>query len=140
MSTDYEKHDRYHLDGGCPSFVTDEMDVSVPITIRAKAEVRDVELCCLGDTHIIKHHEHHEHHEEFKFTIHRKLKIEIPCIFSAEADVGEARVRFEEPKVKDGPHKKCKHREDEDDDDFDFVPLEGKGGGNAGLFGNRKDR
>ena len=97
MSNNCEKHERFVLEGGCPAFVCEEAEVTVPFLVRAGAEVRDVDLHCNGNPRITRN-------SDFtpgvpcavsRFTVSQRMRVEIPVIFTAETDVGTAHVKFE---------------------------------------------
>lgn len=79
---------------GCSAVGSKEVNVSVPITIKAFGEVGNARTRCLGravistatDTPLGKVG------EVCKFTISQKLRVDVPVIFGARAEAGEASI------------------------------------------------
>ena len=88
-----------HTSGACPFSVFEDVDVAVPVSVRAFADVGNVAFRCLGATIIPE-----SSGKSFcgcgcdKFIISQKMRIDIPVMYGAEADVGEGHIHFEEPK------------------------------------------
>ena len=92
----YEKYKKFILEGGCPVNVCDDITISVPVIVRANADIEDVKLKCKGHTIEKKHHESHsESCSKEKFIIKQKIHVEIPIKFEAECDVGEGCADFD---------------------------------------------
>jgi len=96
MDKKYEKIDKYTLDGGCPANAFEEVTVTVPVTVRAFADVGHVDLKCMGPAMITRNCDDlpGTPYAVSKFTIRQKLRVEIPVVFGAEADVGEGHIDF----------------------------------------------
>ena len=100
---------KYEHNKNCPVEVFEEITISVPFTVRAFAEVEDVEFECLGCKVIRQPRGRYENENGngnengsgnknkgvSKFTIQEKIKLEIPVKFVAECDVGESEVDFD---------------------------------------------
>jgi hypothetical protein len=79
---------------GCSAIGQQEVNVSIPITIKPFGEAGNAKTQCLGKPVITSGI------SEFqgkpggvcKFTISQKLRVEVPVIFGARAEVGDAAV------------------------------------------------
>ena len=77
---------------GCSTVGYQDVDVCVPITIKAFGEVGNAKTQCLGKS-IISSGSNvcpGKPGEVCKFTISQKLRVEVPVIFGARAEAGEA--------------------------------------------------
>lgn len=95
MNSDFENDmEKYDCESvGCPSIVPHEITVCVPITVKPFGETGNVKIkcegepvissggCCSGTPGGV-----------CKFAVSQKLKVEIPVIFGARAEAGEASV------------------------------------------------
>ena len=89
------KFKKYVLKNGCPVNVKEDIFVSVPVIVRAHADVGDVDLHCMG-CHVEKNGKPRgKPHACSKFTINQQMQITIPITFIADADVGEGHVDFD---------------------------------------------
>lgn len=80
---------------GCPAVGYQEVNVSVPVTIRAFGEAGNVKTECLGESVVTSGDEADSSGEPggvCRLTISQKLRVEIPVIFGARAEVGDASV------------------------------------------------
>ncbi|MDP4133170.1 MAG: hypothetical protein Q8882_04070 [Bacillota bacterium] len=86
--------------GFCPAMVFQEVDVCVPVEIKAFGEAGNAETECIGKPYIdCRCDECHEKHDkECKFTVTQKLKVKVPLIFGARAEVGKAAVDCDCPR------------------------------------------
>ena len=108
MENKCEKHEKFILNGGCPAKTSQEVDVTLPIDIRAFADVGHVRIQCQGRPVIIK-----DEIEQLsggrcqvsRFKIRQRMRIEIPVVFKAETDIGPEHVEFCPPKVEE--HNEC---------------------------------
>lgn len=79
---------------GCSAVGYQDVDVCIPVTIRPFGEVGNVKTYCEGKARV----HHGSSHcpgkpgEVCKFTISQKLRVEVPVIFGAKAEIGEASV------------------------------------------------
>ena len=108
MSNKFEKHEKYILEGGCPAKASEEVRVTVPVTVRAFADCDKVELHCIGGAVITKNCDDTPGRPDkvSKFTVSQKMRVEIPIVFGAECDVGEGHVDFDLDD-NDCPKRKC---------------------------------
>ena len=97
MENRCEKHEKFRLDGGCPSNTCEEAAVTLPVEVRAFADVGDVELMCLGPVVVRRNSSDTPGRPcaVSKFTISQRMRVIIPVTFNAEADIGESHVEFE---------------------------------------------
>lgn len=79
---------------GCSTVGYQDVTVSVPVTIKPFGEAGNAKTQCLGKAVISSgsHKFSGKPGEECKFTISQKLRVEVPVIFGARAEVGEATV------------------------------------------------
>jgi len=99
------------MHNGCPAHAFEEAIVTVPITVNAKSEVGEVELCCMGPC-VIKRNSTDTPGcpgAVSRFTVCQKLRVDIPLEFSIDADVGEGHVDFDFDKD-DNHCRKCEER------------------------------
>ena len=121
MSNGYEKRAKYIMDDGCPTNVFEEVNVAVPVTVGAKADIGDVKLKCMGTCIFERTSDDPPGHPgaKSKFTVSQKLRVDIPIMFNVDAEIGEGHVDFD---LDCGNHGNCKckhHHKDDDDDDRD---------------------
>lgn len=79
---------------GCSTVGYQDVTVSVPVTIKPFGEVGNAKTQCLGKAVISSGSDKctGKTGEECKFTISQKLRVEVPVIFGARAEVGDATV------------------------------------------------
>lgn len=77
---------------GCSAVGYQDVDVCIPITIKAFGEVGNAKTRCLGKSVISSDSDvcSGKRGEVCKFTISQKLRVEVPVIFGARAEAGEA--------------------------------------------------
>lgn len=77
---------------GCSTVGHQDVDVCIPIAIKAFGEVGNVKTQCLGKSVIASGSDVRsgKSGEVCKFTISQKLRVEVPVIFGARAEAGEA--------------------------------------------------
>ena len=97
MASGFEKFDKFVLDECCPAKAFEEVDVTVPVEVRAFSKVRDVELKCMGPATVKKCCEETPGcpGAVSKFTICQKMRVEVPVEFTAECSVGQGHVCFD---------------------------------------------
>lgn len=79
---------------GCSAVGYQDISVSVPITIKAFGEAGNAKTQCLGQATITSgcRESSGKHDRECKFTVSQKLRVEVPVIFGARAEVGETTI------------------------------------------------
>ncbi len=79
---------------GCSAIGYQDVDVCIPVTIKPFGEVGNVKTHCEGRPVINRGCEYcpGKPGDVCKFTISQKLRIEVPVIFGANAEIGEASV------------------------------------------------
>lgn len=79
---------------GCSATGYQDVNVCIPVTIRPFGEVGNVKTHCEGRPFITQGCDHcpGKPGEVCKFTISQKLRVEIPVIFGAKAEIGETSV------------------------------------------------
>lgn len=79
-------------DIGCPTMAYQDVNVCVPVTIKAFGEVGNATTKCLGKAVITSGCDPCVGgvDEVCKFAVNQKLRIEVPVIFGARAEAGEA--------------------------------------------------
>lgn len=77
---------------GCPAIGYQDVNVCIPVTIKPFGEVGNVKTQCLGTPVISSKCDNCQGNANgvCKFTISQKLRVEVPVIFGAKAEVGEA--------------------------------------------------
>lgn len=77
---------------GCPAVGYQDVNVCIPVTIKPFGEAGNVRTQCLGNPVISSKCDTCSGNPGgvCKFTISQKLRVEVPVIFGAKAEVGEA--------------------------------------------------
>ena len=77
---------------GCPAVGYQDVNVCVPVTIKPFGEAGNVKTQCIGNPVISSKCDTCSGNPGgvCKFTISQKLRVEVPVIFGAKAEVGEA--------------------------------------------------
>lgn len=96
----------------CPACGSQDVMVSVPIEIKPFAKVEKVKTECLGEAVITEGNachgcEHFGKRHACKFTISQKMRVEVPVIFGARTEIGEACVNCDCPKECKAVHEQC---------------------------------
>ncbi len=93
MSNLYEKQCKHDHDV-CPALGFQDVVVGVPVEVRPFAKVGKVKTECIGKPVIDRSGKMCEgkHKEVCKFTISQKIRVEVPVIFGAKTEVGEAQI------------------------------------------------
>ena len=89
--------EKYIVEGACPANAFEEAKITVPVTVRAYAEVGEVKVKCKGPA-IIKRNSDCTPGKPgavSKFTITQRVRVDIPMLFCCEAKVGKEHVEFE---------------------------------------------
>ncbi|MCL2817700.1 MAG: hypothetical protein FWD39_04875 [Clostridiales bacterium] len=91
-----EKYEKFVMDCGCPTVAHEEATVTVPIAVRAHAELGDVELNCMGHAIVTRNSDltPGKPCAVSKFTVSQKIRVDIPIKFNMEAEVGQEHVEF----------------------------------------------
>ena len=100
----------------CPLNAMEEIDVTVPVTVRANCNVGKVCINCMGAPCVSENMQkpYSEHCPISNFVINQKLYVEIPLMYTAEVDVGQEHVCFGPPCLPTAPanlgllEEKCK--------------------------------
>lgn len=97
---------------GCSSVGYQDVNVCIPVTIKPFGEVGNAKTKCLGRAVVSYGCDHcpGKTGDVCKFTISQKLRVEVPVIFGARAEVGEASVDCGD----------CEHYEHEPECDCDM--------------------
>lgn len=79
---------------GCSAVGFQDVSVCIPVTIKPFGEVGNAKTQCLGKAVVASGCDHcpGKPGEVCKFTISQKLRVEVPVIFGARAEIGEAAV------------------------------------------------
>ncbi len=99
MLSDFEKFDRFEKPNNdicevCPAIGIQEVNVCVPVEVKPFAEVSKIKTQCLGRPVIHRGTKSCEGRcgETCKFTVSQKIRIEVPVLFGAKTEVGEAAI------------------------------------------------
>ena len=93
MSNNFEATTQHIKDEvGCSAVGYQDVDVGIPITIKAFGEVGNAKTQCLGKSILSSGSDVclGKPGKVCKFTISQKLRVEVPVIFGARAEAGEA--------------------------------------------------
>ena len=79
---------------GYPTVGYQDVDVSVPVTVKPFGEVGNTKTQCIGKPVVCADHKEHRNTgcEVCRFTISQKLRVEVPVVFGARAEIGEITV------------------------------------------------
>ncbi len=93
MPLDYQKSYIHHPET-CPAVGHQDVVVGVPVEIKPFADVGKIKAECMGKPIIARGTSKCEGrpNEVCKFTISQKIRVEVPVIFGAKAEVGPARI------------------------------------------------
>lgn len=77
---------------GCPTMSYQDVNVCIPVTIKAFGEVGNVKTQCLGKAIVESGCDacKGKCDDVCKFTVSQKLRVEVPIIFGARVEGGEA--------------------------------------------------
>lgn len=81
-------------DPGCPAVGIQNVNICVPITVKPFGEAGNATVQCLGCPIVMPGCDHcpGKPGDVCKFTISQKLRIEVPVVFGARAQAGEASI------------------------------------------------
>jgi hypothetical protein len=93
MPGSYEKPCK-HEHEVCPALGFQDVEVCVPVEIKPFAKIGKICTECIGKPVIDRSGKHCEGRprEVCKFTISQKIRVEVPVIFGAKTEVGEAEI------------------------------------------------
>lgn len=93
MSHSYEKPYKPECET-CPALGFQDVVIGVPVEIKPFAKVGKVKTECIGKLDIHHGSEKCEGrpHQTCKFTVSQKMRVEVPVIFGAKTEVGEAHI------------------------------------------------
>jgi len=95
---DHRHDENRHAAINCPLAVGEEIDITVPVSIRAHADVDEMVLRCAG--HSITKESHGRHGRRGRrIKIKQKIELCIPINFKVECDVHREEVEFGENDV-----------------------------------------
>ena len=91
-NNNYEEEKPMDNRTGCPAVGYQDVNVCIPVTIKPFGEAGNVKTQCLGNPVISSKCDTCSGNPGgvCKFTISQKLRVEVPVIFDAKAEVGEA--------------------------------------------------
>ena len=91
MSYNYENLDRQEV---CPALGYQDVNVGVPVEVKPYAKIGKNKTECVSKPVIERGPKVFEGRpkETCKFTISQKIRVEVPVIFGAKIEVGEARI------------------------------------------------
>lgn len=95
---DYDMIKKCDTEVGCTESCYREISVSVPIAIKPFGEVGNAKTECVGNAVVIEKYNPCDKKCDnlCKFTITQKLRVEVPVIFGARAEAGDACVDCDE--------------------------------------------
>lgn len=84
----YEEKERV----GCPVVGYQDVNVSIPVTIKPFGEAGNARTQCLGSAVVTSGIERGQGKPDgaCRFTIRQRLRVEVPVIFGARAEIGDA--------------------------------------------------
>ena len=94
---------------GCPTMSYQDVNVCIPVTIKAFGEVGNVKTQCLGKAIVSSGCDDCKGKcdDVCKFTVNQKLRVEVPIIFGARVEGGEALIDCGCAENADGCDKHC---------------------------------
>jgi len=87
-----QEHEHKHVHVECPVVTDEDINITVPISVQAHADVEDLILKCMG--HHVSKESHRRTHHVRKIKIRQTIQLCVPINFIAEAEVGEEDVDF----------------------------------------------
>lgn len=104
MSNDYEGYKPCNFDNECSTTTTQHVNVCVPVEVKPFADVGKIKTQCVGKPVVAECGKcEGEKNKTCKFTITQKIKVDIPVVFGADTETGEAHIKCkcDEPFCKD---------------------------------------
>lgn len=95
MNAELENNwDRQPEEAGCPAVGYQDVNISVPVTIKPFGEVGNAKVQCMGKPMVSSgiQDESEKSDDICRFTITQRLRVEVPVIFGARAEAGKASV------------------------------------------------
>lgn len=91
---DKDKHDKDKHDKDCRAVGYQDVNVCIPVTIKPFGEAGNATTRCIGKAIVSSECEEcpGKTGEVCKFTISQKLRVEVPVVFGARAEIGEASI------------------------------------------------
>ena len=79
---------------GCTAVGVQDVDVCVPVIVKPFGKAGNITTKCLGKSYVAFGNEYCRGRKDgvCKFTITQKLRVEVPVIFGAEVEIGDASV------------------------------------------------
>ena len=79
---------------GCEAIGYQDVNVSIPVTIKTFGEAGNAKTQCIGKAVVSSGCDNYSEKNDgvCQFTISQKLRVEVPVIFGARAEIGEATV------------------------------------------------
>ena len=108
MDNRFQEHDRFMFKGGCPCKTSEEVSVTVPVSVSAHADRGNVELRCMGPSVITRDCDRDPCSATHRFCITQRMRVDIPIKFEAQADIGKECVKFASCEKDDDDDEKCK--------------------------------
>lgn len=89
-----KKEDTEKCETGCSTVGFQDVNVCIPVTIKPFGEAGNAKTTCIGKAVISSECDEcpGKTGEVCKFTISQKLRVEVPVIFGARAEIGEASI------------------------------------------------
>lgn len=92
MLDDFEKGITRPMEG-CPAIGRQDVSVCVPVEVKPFADVGKVKTKCIGKPMVDRDCDcEGKKKASCKFTITQKIAVDVPVIFGANTEVGEARI------------------------------------------------
>lgn len=87
-------HENSHMEEVCPALGYQDVSVGVPVEVKPFAKVGKIKTECISKPIIERGCKTPEGHikEVCKFVISQKLRVEVPVMFGAKVEVGDARI------------------------------------------------
>jgi hypothetical protein len=96
MHKRHERHDGC-TEYGCPSYIHEEVEVTVPCAVRAHVEVGEAKIKCMNSCVVTRNSRRTPGRPGAvsRFTVSQKMRVEIPMMFHCDYEVGEGHVHFD---------------------------------------------
>lgn len=91
---DYEMIQEMDDKAGCTAVGSQDVDVCVPVTVKPFGKAGNAKTKCMGTAVVYSGSDHCKGQKDgvCKFTITQKLRIEVPVVFGANVEIGDASV------------------------------------------------
>lgn len=105
MINEYEKNGKFSCNVGCPLSVSQDMDVNVPVEVCAYADVGDATFQCIDSTIVPNPTDAcYRQNAINKFTLSQRIRIDIPIVYRAEANIDKEQVSYGKAEFCFNPH------------------------------------